>query len=93
MLYVSGEESERQIKLRGERLGITGGGLFLMGETSLERILEEVDDAEAGGPGGGLRADRLLVASSPRRPAASARCARWRPSSCSWPRGAASRPS
>lgn len=43
VLYVSGEESERQIRLRGERLGITGGGLFLMAETSLERILEEVD--------------------------------------------------
>lgn len=43
VLYVSGEESERQIKLRGERLGITGGGLFLLGETSLERILEHVE--------------------------------------------------
>ncbi len=43
VLYVSGEESERQIKLRGERLGIEGGGLFVMAETSLERILEEVD--------------------------------------------------
>jgi DNA repair protein RadA/Sms len=43
VLYVSGEESERQIKLRGERLGIRGGGLFLMAETSLERILEEVE--------------------------------------------------
>ncbi len=43
VLYVSGEESERQIKLRGDRLGITGGGLFLMAETSLERILEQVD--------------------------------------------------
>jgi DNA repair protein RadA/Sms len=43
VLYVSGEESERQIRLRGERLGIVGGGLFLMAETSLERILEEVD--------------------------------------------------
>jgi len=43
VLYVSGEESERQIKLRGERLGITGGGLFLMGETCLERVLEEVE--------------------------------------------------
>jgi DNA repair protein RadA/Sms len=43
VLYVSGEESERQIKLRGERLGISGGGLFLMGETSLERILEHVE--------------------------------------------------
>ena len=44
VLYVSGEESERQIKLRGERLGVTGGGLYLMGETSLERILEAVDE-------------------------------------------------
>ncbi|MFN8090692.1 MAG: ATPase domain-containing protein [Vicinamibacteria bacterium] len=43
VLYVSGEESERQVKLRGERLGIEGGGLFLMAETSLERILEQVD--------------------------------------------------
>ena len=43
MLYVSGEESERQVKLRGERLGISGGGLFLLAETSLERILEQVE--------------------------------------------------
>jgi len=43
VLYVSGEESERQIKLRGERLGVAGGALFLMGETALERIVEEVE--------------------------------------------------
>jgi DNA repair protein RadA/Sms len=43
VLYVSGEESERQIKLRGERLGVAGGGLFLATETSLERILEHVE--------------------------------------------------
>ena len=43
VLYVSGEESERQIKLRGERLGIAGSGLFLMGETALEQILQQVD--------------------------------------------------
>jgi DNA repair protein RadA/Sms len=43
VLYVSGEESEKQIKMRGERLGISGAGLFLMAETSLERILEHVD--------------------------------------------------
>src|SRR5499427_6090156 len=43
VLYVSGEESERQVKLRGERLGITGGGLYLMAETALERILQEVE--------------------------------------------------
>jgi DNA repair protein RadA/Sms len=47
VLYVSGEESERQIKLRGERLGVLGGELFLVGETSLERLLEHV---EAVGP-------------------------------------------
>jgi len=44
VLYVSGEESEKQIKLRGERLGIEGGALFLLGETSLERILEHVEE-------------------------------------------------
>jgi DNA repair protein RadA/Sms len=43
VLYVSGEESERQIKMRGERLGLGGGALFLMGETALERILGEVE--------------------------------------------------
>ena len=43
VLYVSGEESERQVKLRGERLGIAGGGLYLMAETALERILEELE--------------------------------------------------
>ena len=43
VLYVSGEESERQIKLRGERLGLRAGGMFLLAETSLERILAEVE--------------------------------------------------
>ena len=43
MLYVSGEESERQIKLRGERLGINPRGLYLLPETCLERIFEEID--------------------------------------------------
>jgi DNA repair protein RadA/Sms len=43
VLYVSAEESLRQVKLRGERLGIVGGGLFLLAETSLERVLEQVE--------------------------------------------------
>ena len=43
VLYVSGEESERQIKLRGERLGINPANLFLLSETSLERIFDEID--------------------------------------------------
>jgi DNA repair protein RadA/Sms len=43
VLYVSGEESERQIKLRGERLGINPTGLYLLPETCLERIFQEID--------------------------------------------------
>src|SRR5581483_9718674 len=43
VLYVSGEESERQIKLRGERLGINPAGLYLLPETCLERVFEEID--------------------------------------------------
>jgi DNA repair protein RadA/Sms len=41
-LYISGEESERQIKLRGERLGLSPQGLYLLAETSLERIFDEI---------------------------------------------------
>ncbi len=43
VLYVSGEESARQIKLRGERMGINPANLFLLSETSLERIFDEID--------------------------------------------------
>jgi DNA repair protein RadA/Sms len=43
VLYVSGEESERQIKLRGDRFGIRAPGLLLLCETSLERILDQVE--------------------------------------------------
>src|SRR5213078_785312 len=43
VLYVSGEESERQIKLRGERLGIGAKNLFLLPETNLENIFHEVE--------------------------------------------------
>ncbi|MBK7707031.1 MAG: DNA repair protein RadA [Acidobacteria bacterium] len=42
VLYVSGEESERQIKMRGERLGIDAENLFLLPETNLENILAEI---------------------------------------------------
>jgi len=41
VLYSSGEESEHQIKSRGERLGIGDAPLYLLAETCLERILEE----------------------------------------------------
>lgn len=42
VLYSSGEESEHQVKSRGERLGVADAPLYLLAETCLERILEEV---------------------------------------------------
>jgi len=42
VLYSSGEESEHQIKSRGERLGVARAPLYLLAETCLERILEEI---------------------------------------------------
>ena len=42
VLYASGEESEHQIKSRGDRLGIGAAPLYLLSETCIERILEEI---------------------------------------------------
>ena len=42
VLYASGEESEHQIKSRGDRLGIGAAPLYLLAETCIERILEEI---------------------------------------------------
>ncbi len=43
VLYVSGEESLEQIKLRGDRLGVRDGGLYLLSETNLERIISQAE--------------------------------------------------
>src|SRR3982751_5162100 len=43
VLYVSGEESERQIKMRGERLGLSADNLFLLPETNLQNIVAETE--------------------------------------------------
>ncbi len=43
VLYVSGEESERQIKLRGERLKVEADNLYILPETNLENIFHEVE--------------------------------------------------
>ena len=43
VLYVSGEESERQIKLRAERLNVNPDELFILSETRLSDILEATD--------------------------------------------------
>ncbi|MGB7971058.1 MAG: DNA repair protein RadA [Candidatus Deferrimicrobiaceae bacterium] len=39
VLYVSGEESEAQVKLRASRLGVASSGIYLMSETSVERVI------------------------------------------------------
>jgi len=39
-LYVSGEESPQQVKMRADRLGIADDRLLVVAETSLERILD-----------------------------------------------------
>ncbi len=43
VLYVSGEESERQLKLRAQRLGVAPESLYILSETRLSDILESVD--------------------------------------------------
>jgi len=43
VLYASGEESLEQVKLRGDRLGIRDGSLYLLAETNLERILAQAE--------------------------------------------------
>jgi DNA repair protein RadA/Sms len=43
VLYVSGEESAKQIKMRGDRLGIHAQDMFLLTETSLDEIMKHVE--------------------------------------------------
>ena len=43
VLYVSGEESLEQVKIRGERLGLQNGSLYLLAETNLERIISHAE--------------------------------------------------
>lgn len=43
ILYVSGEESERQLKMRAERLGASGDEIYVLAETDLDEVLASVD--------------------------------------------------
>jgi DNA repair protein RadA/Sms len=45
VVYVTGEETAHQIKLRAERIGLGGEGLYIMAETDLERVLEQAQQA------------------------------------------------
>lgn len=44
VLYISGEESEKQIKLRADRLHIHGENLYICSETVLSSITESIDE-------------------------------------------------
>jgi len=46
VLYVSGEESERQLKLRAARLGVCPEELYILSETRLSDVLEAVEDMQ-----------------------------------------------
>jgi len=52
VLYVSGEESKRQIKLRAKRLRVHSEGLYLLAESNLEDLMESVNE---------LKPDILIV--------------------------------
>ena len=52
VLYVSGEESERQIKMRATRLGVAPESLYVLSETMLSDIVEAVNE---------LKPDILIV--------------------------------
>lgn len=46
VLYISGEESERQIKLRSERLRVNPEELYILSETRLSDIMESVEETK-----------------------------------------------
>ena len=48
VLYVSGEESPQQIKMRADRIGKPGDNCYIVSETSLENIFEHIDALEPG---------------------------------------------
>jgi DNA repair protein RadA/Sms len=52
VLYISGEESARQTKLRADRLGISSPNLYVLCETDLELMQASIDE---------LRPDLLIV--------------------------------
>ena len=48
VLYVSGEESPQQIKLRADRLGFVGEGVLMHSETDLTTVIEKLDTVQPG---------------------------------------------
>jgi DNA repair protein RadA/Sms len=46
VLYVSGEESEQQIKMRAERIGVTTESCFILQETNTQNIFQQITEIE-----------------------------------------------
>jgi len=46
VLYISGEESEQQIKMRANRIGIDNSACILLSETSIQHILQHLQEIE-----------------------------------------------
>ena len=46
ILYVSGEESQRQLKMRAQRLGVDHGSIYVLAETDLNTVLSTIDDLQ-----------------------------------------------
>jgi DNA repair protein RadA/Sms len=46
VLYVSGEESEQQIKMRAERIGVTTDSCFILQETNTQNIFQRIVEIE-----------------------------------------------
>ncbi|WP_431802016.1 DNA repair protein RadA [Halobacillus andaensis] len=46
VLYISGEESSRQTKLRAERLGIQSDELYVLSETNLQDVLTQIEEID-----------------------------------------------
>ncbi len=43
VVYISGEESSQQLKMRAERLGINGNGLYIYPETNMENVMARLE--------------------------------------------------
>jgi DNA repair protein RadA/Sms len=46
VVYVTGEETAQQIKLRAKRLGLRGEGLFILAETDIDAVIEQAEQAQ-----------------------------------------------
>jgi DNA repair protein RadA/Sms len=46
ILYVSGEESEQQIKMRAERIGVTTNSCYILQETNTQNIFQQINEIQ-----------------------------------------------